>query len=165
MTRSRSGKQDAAETYERRNRTEAIGGAGSLAAEALARAGFRDPALVLRWREIVGAEVAQFSRPFRFSEGPSGGTLTLKAEPAAAVFLQHQSRTLCERINRFAGRDMVTRLRFVEGPLAHPEPPAGLPRVPAEMPADDPARRFAGPDSLKAALQALARARQRPRRD
>ncbi len=148
----------------RRNRTEAVDrGVSAIAATAFERAGFRDPTLILRWAEIVGADVARYTRPIRLSEGPSGGVLTLKSEPGASVFLQHESRTLCERINAYLGRAAISRLRFVQGEIAVRHPSAPLPRVAAEAPAADPARGFQGPERLKEALINLARARQRPR--
>jgi hypothetical protein len=159
MARSETGKQDAADEAVRRNRAEAIGRSNTLAAQAFARAGFSDPTLVLRWVEIVGPEIARFAEPFKLSEGPSGGVLTLRAEPAASVFLQHQTRALCERINAFLGRPAVAKLRFVSGALAQrPESPRPR-RSPAAAPAGDPAREFSGADRLKAALLDLARAR------
>jgi hypothetical protein len=161
MTQSGSGKQDEA----RRNRPEAVGRSANLAAEAFARAGFRDPSLVLRWREIVGGDVARFAQPLKLSESPAGGVLTVRAEPAAAVFLQHQSRSLCDRINAYLGRPAVARLRFVNGTILHREEPTHRPGVAAEPPGHDPARGFSGPDRLKAALVNLARARRRPSHD
>jgi hypothetical protein len=162
---SEPAKQDAFDETARRNRPDAIGRSGAIAAAAFARAGFRDPTLVLRWAEIVGPEVARFAEPFRLSESPAGGVLTLRAEPAASVFLQHQTRSLCERINAFLGRPAVARLRFVHAALApRPERPP-IPRPPAAAPASDPVHSFGGPDPLKAALVNLARARLRPSRD
>jgi hypothetical protein len=162
MAQSESGKQDSFETAARRNRAEAVGRAGDFAAAAFSRAGFRDPALVLRWRDIVGPEVANFAQPLRLAEGPTGGVLTLKAEPAAAVFLQHETRILCDRINAYLGRPAVARLRFVKGEIAADARPSAHLRPAAQPPSGDPALGFAGPDRLKAALVNLARARQRP---
>jgi len=136
-----------------------------LGAAAFQRAGFRDPALVLHWAEIVGPEVARFAQPMKLSDGPSGGVLTLKAEPAAAVFLQHETRSLCERINAYLGRAAVVRLRFVNGPIEARPMPKLPPGLSPEPPGSDPARGFSGPDRLKAALLHLARARLRPIRD
>jgi hypothetical protein len=164
MAQGESGKQDSMEPVARRNRTEAIGRSDGLAVSAFARAGFRDPALVLRWREIVGQEVANYAHPLRLTEGPSGGVLTLIAEPAAAVFLQHETRSLCARINAFLGRDAVARLRFVKGGTG-PRPTArARPEPPPQVPNDDPALAFSGPERLKASLVRLAHARQRPAR-
>jgi hypothetical protein len=160
MARSETSKQDGIEETARRNRTEAIGRSGNIAAEAFRRAGFTDPTLVLRWSEIVGPEIARFAEPFKLTEGPSGCVLTLLAEPAASVFLQHQTRSLCERINAFLGRPAVAKLRFVTGTLSQPPEPWRPSKPPPEPPHGDPATGFAGPDPLKSALVNLARARQ-----
>ena len=126
---------------------------------AILRAGFADPSLVLHWEAIAGAETARLARPFRFAEGPHGGVLTLLAEPGAAVFLQHDSRALCERINLYLGRLAVTRLKFVQAALSrYPLPPPRRPQ-PGPLPQDDPAQRYQGPEGLREALQKLARAR------
>ncbi|HTW34474.1 MAG TPA: DciA family protein [Rhizomicrobium sp.] len=160
MARSETRKQDAADEPVRRNRTEAISRSSAVAATAFARAGFSDPTLILRWIDIVGPDIARFAEPLRLTDGPSGGTLTLRAEPAASVFLQHQTRALCERINAFLGRPAIAKLRFVNGTVAAPSEPHRRPKPPAQPPQGDPATNFAGPDQLKAALLNLARARQ-----
>ena len=148
----------------RRGRPAALGRDAELAGHsALSRAGFSDPALVLRWDEIAGPETARLARPLRLSEGPSGGVLTLMAEPGAAVFLQHDSRTLCERINTFLGRQAVARLKFVPGPVAVRQrvQVRSLPKGP--VPAADPARKYVGPEGLREALLKLARIRRQER--
>ncbi len=150
---------------ERRNWVAAIApDAGSAANTAFARAGFRDPTLVLRWAEIAGADVARVATPIKFVEGAGGGTLTLKTEPGAALLLQHESRTLCERINGYLGRPAVARLRFVQGTLLQKPPPPPRRGKPPEAPAGDLSRRYEGPDKVRDALIALARARQGNRR-
>ncbi len=153
--------QDAQPIAERRNRAAVVGNDVRWVAErAFVRAGFGDSTLVLRWSEIVGADVASLARPLKLTEGTSGGVLTLKAEPAASVFLQHETRTLCERINAYLGRPAVHRLRFVYGTLQAAKPePSPPPAFAKEAPAQDASRRFEGPASLKDALLALARAR------
>jgi len=150
----------------RRNRTEPVAAqAGFAAAAALARAGFADPTLVLRWEEIAGADIARIARPIRLSEGAAGGVLTLKAEPAACLFLQHQTRMLCDRINAYLGRAAIARLRFVQGPLAA-HPSSSRLAVAKSAPAPgDPARGFQGSERLKSALLELAGARRRPPAD
>jgi hypothetical protein len=160
MAQRRKDKQPELALPYRRGRAEALGNdARAVAQNALDRAGFADPTLVLRWDEIAGPETARIARPLRLSEGPSGGVLTLRAEPGAAVFLQHESRTLCERINTYLGRAAVARLKFVPGPVAvRPRPPA---RPPAKgpVPVTDPARKYEGPEGLREALLKLAQAR------
>jgi hypothetical protein len=146
----------------RRNRTEPVARElSAAAATAFARAGFSDPTLVLRWEEIAGAEVARIARPLRLSESASGGVLTLKAEPAASLFLQHETRTLCDRINAYLGRPAISRLRFVQGPLASRPVRLHLPATPPPASATDPARRFHGSERLQTALLELARVRNR----
>jgi hypothetical protein len=160
ITMKRSQKQSPAATETepptRRARAASIGiDAAMLGRAAFGRAGFDDPTLVLRWHEIAGADVARIARPSRISEGPSGGVLTLKADPAAAVFLQHESRALCDRINTWLGRAAVVRLRFIPGEIA-PDPARRAQNRPQESAPGDPARGFTGPDRLKDALLALA---------
>jgi hypothetical protein len=162
MTHSAHDKQRE-EPPQRRARAEAVGRDASIAARAaFVRAGFSDPTLVLRWNEIAGRETARIARPLRLSEGPSGGVLTLRAEPAAALFLQHESRSLCERINAYLGRPAVAKLRFVQGPLTPLPEPQPLPK-PTEPPPSDPVRRWHGPDRLGSALLGLASRRNRGR--
>lgn len=143
----------------RRNRAGAIGlDTTQLGRAGFERAGFLESGLVLRWREIAGAEISRIARPLKLGESASGGVLTLKAEPAAALFLQHESRALCERINAYLGRPVVRRLRFVPGDIA-PEPVHSRRTYPQDPAPNDPARRFSGPDRLKDSLLRLARAR------
>jgi hypothetical protein len=152
MTRTKTEKQPA----ERRNWTAAIGqDAGTVAAEAFARAGFADPALVLRWSEIAGPEVARIARPVRFS--PKDGVLTLLAEPGAALFLGHESRVLMARINAWFGRPAISKIKFVQGRLSPPPAPRAVPRPAKFLNSLDPSDTYKGPARLKAALQSLAR--------
>lgn len=145
---------------QRRGRVGEISGDATLAARsAFTRAGFSDPTLVLRWTEIAGPETARLAHPIRLSDN---GTLTLKAEPAAALFLQHETRALCTRINAYLGRDAVTKLKFVQGALAMPEPPPPKHHKPLEPASTDPARRWQGPPHLGEAILKLARQRRNP---
>jgi hypothetical protein len=156
-------KRDPPEAPPRRNRAEPVArGAMGLGAEALARAGFRDPTLVLRWAEIAGSEVARIAQPLRLSQGASGAVLTLIAEPGAALFLQHESRPLLERLNLCAGGTPIVRLKFVQAPLANRPKPHSHPRRAAHVAPDDPAQSFEGPDAVRQALLGLAGWRRRP---
>ena len=149
----------------RRNWTEPVArSASAIGSDLFAKAGFRDPTLVLRWAEIAGPEVARLCQPIRISQGTTGGVLTLKAEPGASLFLQHESRELCGRINRYLGTEAVSRLKFVQGPLAiRPKPPPRR-HFPGAVPRDDPALAYQGPHGLREALLKLARARAARRR-
>jgi len=144
----------------RRNWIGAIAGdASAVGQTAFLRAEFSDPALVLHWEEIAGPETARLARPLRLAQGAQGGVLTLLAEPGAAVFLQHETRALCDRINGFLGRAAVVRLKFVQGSLT--QRPAQLPKrkVPETLALSDPARHYQGPEGVREALWKLARAR------
>jgi hypothetical protein len=140
--------------------TPIAGDARATAASAFARMGFSDPTLVLRWREIAGAEVARLAQPVRLSDGPSGGTLTLRAVPGAALFLAHEKRALAEHINAFLGHAAVSQIKFSQSATLPPRPSAPPPqKKPHALPASDPSRAFSGPEGLAKALQALARRR------
>jgi hypothetical protein len=140
----------------RRNWAASVGrDAGANAAAAFVRAGFNDPSLVLHWSEIAGPEVARIARPVKFAARE--GTLTLLAEPAAALFLGHESRALAARINAYLGRPAVTRLKFVQGRLTVPPAPPPPPRATRIINSSDPSNSYKGPESLKTALQSLAR--------
>jgi hypothetical protein len=132
---------------------------GQTAQAAFARAGFTDPTLVLRWEEIAGSETAALTQPISLKDGPSGGVLTLMAEPGAALFLQHESRALCERINAYLGRSAVARLKFVQGALTKREKAAPRRARAQPVPAADPVQKYEGPEGLRAALLGLARTR------
>jgi hypothetical protein len=159
MTQSDKNKQADAPP-QRRNRTDVVGrDASQLAIAAFARAGFADPTLVLRWSDIVGVEVARIARPIRLTQGAGGGVLTILSEPGAALFLQHESRALCERINTYLGHKTISKLRFVQGAVRSRQILPANPQLPSRTAADDPARRFQGSEGLQSALLALARAR------
>ena len=158
MARTTKETQEAAPI--RRNRAFAVGGdAGSVANAAFLRAGFSDPTLVLRWQEIAGPEVARLARPLKLSDGPSGGTLTLRAAPGAALFLAHEKRALCDRINAYLGRAAVAQLKFSQGTFLPPPPMPPRQKQAGPLPPSDPSRRYQGPEGLAKALQALARRR------
>ncbi|HWA68923.1 MAG TPA: DUF721 domain-containing protein [Rhizomicrobium sp.] len=130
--------------------------AGHAAHAAFARMGFRDPTLVLRWNEIAGPEVARLAQPLKLS----GDALTLRAAPGAALFLAHEKRALCERINLYLGQPAVSQIKFSQSAVAPLRPPKAAPQKPASpLPPTDPSRRYEGPDGLAKALQALARRR------
>lgn len=124
------------------------------AAAALQRAGFLDATLVLRWREIAGADIARIAEPLRLTEGPEGAVLTLKCEAGAAVFLQHQTRDLLQRLQSYLGPSSIVRLRLVPGELQRSQGPADHPAVNARGP-DEPAE----PQTLSQALERLERRR------
>ena len=140
----------------RRGRALTVAGDATLAGRAaFTRAGFSDPTLVLHWTEISGPEIARIARPLKFNE--ASGVLTLLAEPGAALFLGHDARALAARINTYLGRKAVARVKFVQGVLATPPAPPPPPKPSAALDPQDPVHGYRGPESLKNALQSLAR--------
>jgi hypothetical protein len=102
------------------------------AREGLARAGFTDATLLLRWAEIVGPHIARVALPQRWQDGPEGAVLTLKCEAGAAVLLQHQTRMLIERLNTYLGHGRIIRLKLVPGRLTERADPPRHPRPEAQ---------------------------------
>src|SRR6185436_7962479 len=118
---SQSAKRNASQEISlsaRRGRAAAAGDdALRLAVAALARAGFSDANLVLRWQEIAGIEAARIARPLKLQEGPTGAVLTVACDPGAIVFLQHETRALLERLNGYLGHGRIARLKLVPARL------------------------------------------------
>jgi len=91
---------------------------------AFAKQGFASTELVTRWPEIVGAEIAAYSEPEKIQwprpigdAMPDPGTLVLRVEGPTALEIQHQSRAILERVNRFLGWQAVGDLRLRQAPL------------------------------------------------
>lgn len=86
-------------------------------------------ALVARWREVVGEEIARRTEPVKLVKGRNGGPSSLEirvAGPAAAI-IQHRAHEILARVNMFLGADAVQKLRIVQGPL-HRNEAAAAPR-------------------------------------
>src|SRR5258708_34204911 len=78
--------------------------------DAYAKQGFAARALVTRWTEIAGAEVAAHSEPLKIQwPRPVGGqaqepaTLVMRGEGPMALEIQHASAVILQRVNRFFG--------------------------------------------------------------
>jgi hypothetical protein len=84
----------------------------------------RGGALLVRlkaeWGAIIGADWASVTWPSALGRD---GVLKLRTASTAALELQHRAPLLIERINRFFGRSVVTRLALVQGPLPFDSPP------------------------------------------
>jgi hypothetical protein len=77
-------------------------------------------ALIARWREIVGPEVAKRTEPVKLVKGRNGAGSSLEirvAGPSAAI-IQHQAHEILARVNLFLGAEAVQKLRIVQGPLS-----------------------------------------------
>jgi hypothetical protein len=135
-----------------------------LVGKPMGRRGFGEGGLIANWAAVVGEEVARHAKPLRLSfprgERRAGG-LVLRVRSAYAVELQHMAPQLLERINGYLGYGAVARLKFEQGRLPRPRPPAL--NTPGSL---DPAEerrlardlgRIADP-GLRDALEALGRA-------
>ena len=98
--------------------------------DTFARQGFAATALVTRWPEIVGAEIAAHAEPIKIQwvRAPDGepaepATLVLRVEGPMALEIQQQSAIVLERVNRFFGWQAVGRLAFRQAPLRRKEKP------------------------------------------
>jgi hypothetical protein len=88
--------------------------------------GFASVELVTRWREIVGAEIAEHSQPEKIqwprgaqdAGAPEPGTLLLRVEGPTALEIQHLSGVILERVNRFFGWQAVAGVRLRQAPLS-----------------------------------------------
>jgi hypothetical protein len=96
--------------------------------DAFAKQGFAATELVTRWPEIVGPEIAahcepekiQWPRPYE-NEDQQPGTLVLRVEGPTAIEIQHLSKIILERVNRFFGWQAVSELRLRQAPLGRRE--------------------------------------------
>ena len=129
-------------------------------------------ALIARWREVVGADIARRTEPVKLTKGRNGGPSSLEirvAGPSAAI-VQHQAPDILARVNLFLGAEAVQKLRIVQGPLQHKAVAKPPPRRLAPLDAAQEARLAddlaAAPEGkLKAALLALGRGVLRRRLD
>jgi len=80
--------------------------------------------LKAEWAAIIGPGLAAVTWP----EALVHGTLRLRVTSSKALEVQHRIPLVIERVNLFFGREAVTRLALVQGPLPLPAP---LPPEPA----------------------------------
>src|SRR3569623_31276 len=131
--------------------------------EAYAKHGFAARALVTRWSEIAGPEVAALSEPMKIQWPRPGegqpqepATLVLRVEGPMALEIQHTSDVILERVKRFLGWNSVGKLALRQAPLSQPlarkTPPAPEAAAVARMAATLDA---VEDDELRAALARL----------
>ncbi|WP_091737200.1 DUF721 domain-containing protein [Phenylobacterium immobile] len=84
-----------------------------------ARFGKGPGALIARWREIVGPDIARRTEPVKLTKGRGDAPtiLEIRVAGAAAAIIQHQGQEILERVNLFLGAGSVGKLRIVQGPL------------------------------------------------
>ena len=115
--------------------------------------------LKAHWAAVVGPEFAGAAWPEALARN---GALRLRVVPPKALEIQHRAPLVVERINLFFGREAVTRLVLLQGPLPLPaEPPrVASPRSLGAREADLLTRQLAPVDDaeLRDALARLGRA-------
>ena len=143
------------------------------ATPAMRRRGFAQSAILSRWSEIVGPELAAQSAPERLifprvtdeakaaNAAAGGATLHVRASGVLALELQHLAPIVIERINGFFGYPAVVRLSLHQAPM--PPKPKTFKRPPpralsaAETEAIDIAVARLDDEALRDRLRALGR--------
>jgi len=108
--------------------------------------GFATTALLGEWPAIVGAELAEFTRPDRLvwprrhqdSEEPApkkgwraeGAILVLRVEGPRAIEVQHRSGQILERVNTYFGYRAVAEMRILQAPVTRKPSRASSPLTP-----------------------------------
>jgi hypothetical protein len=135
-------------------------------AETFKKQGFASTELVTRWQDIVGPEIAAHAEPIKLQwmraidgEPSEPAALVLRVEGPAAIEIQHLSKVILERVNRFFGWQAVRRIALRQGPLSRREPPRPRPKA-DEAEAERVAATLTavGDDELRMALARLAAA-------
>ena len=80
--------------------------------------GFSQAKLILNWKEIVGSELVEVSRPSKISffNGMLGATLTIEIDGAFRPELDLQKNVIKERVNRVYGYMAITGIKFKMSP-------------------------------------------------
>ena len=109
---------------------------GRITGRTMNRRGFSDSRMLENWSAIVGPQLAAMSQPVRLSrrksgrdgEETAGGVLTVKAEGAIALEIQHLAPQIIDRLNSYYGYAAIARLNIVQGPVTvTPSPLSPLP--------------------------------------
>jgi hypothetical protein len=118
----------------------------ALVREAFRKRGFNNIDIVLRWREIVGPELAEQTWPLRIewprrqetalrpdgTAEPAGQRtrLVVGAAPARALDVEYAKRDIVDRVNRYLGYRAATELTAAPDYSAVPEAPGKRDRRP-----------------------------------
>ena len=108
---------------------------GALLGPAAKKRGFASVDLFAHWPDIVGPAYQDHTQPERLAwprrmesggeQGFEPAILVVRCEGARALLLQHEERTIVERINAIFGYRAVAKLRIVQKPIER----IGLTRV------------------------------------
>jgi hypothetical protein len=135
--------------------------AGTLG-DVFSRQGFAAAELVTRWADVVGEEIAVHAEPVKIMWPREGAdpaelaTLVLRVEGPAALEIQHMSKVLLERVNRFLGWRAVGKIAMRQAPLRHrTDKRKRIPLAPAEVAGVAATLGAVADDDLRAALSRL----------
>ena len=78
--------------------------------------GFAVSRLLTNWEDVVGADMAEISRPVNVSYGRqgAGATLTILTTGANAPMLEMQKDVLRDRVNAVYGYNAISRIRLTQ---------------------------------------------------
>ena len=110
---------------------------GRITGRTMNRRGFSDNRMLENWSAIVGPQLAAMSQPVRLSrrqsgrdgEETAGGVLTVKAEGAIALEIQHLAPQIIDRLNSYYGYAAIARLNIVQGPVTVTPSPLSPPPI------------------------------------
>lgn len=104
--------------------------------------GFAVARLLTHWAEVVGPEIAAYSRPVRISHGKGfGATLTLLVAGARAPLVQMQIEQIRDKVNACYGFNAVARIVLTQtAPIGFAEGQAEFTPAPHRAVPPDPAR-------------------------
>lgn len=113
---------------------------GRITGRTMNRRGFSDSRMLENWSAIVGPQLAAMSQPVRLSrrkggrdgEDTAGGVLTVKAEGAIALEIQHLSPQIIDRLNSYYGHAAISRLNIIQGPVTITPSPLNPPPIKEE---------------------------------
>ncbi|BCP52609.1 hypothetical protein K32_12260 [Kaistia sp. 32K] len=102
---------------------------GGVIAPVCAKRGFATADLISAWSDIVGPRYATTTLPEKITwprrdqaKAPGGATLVIRVDSGMAIYLQHETNVLLDRINGFLGFGAVTQLKIVQGVVSRPPP-------------------------------------------
>ena len=113
---------------------------GRITGRTMNRRGFSDSRMLENWAAIVGPQLAAMSQPVRLSrrksgrdgEETAGGVLTVKAEGAIALEIQHLAPQIIDRLNSYYGHAAIARLNIIQGPVTVTPSPLNPPPIKEE---------------------------------
>lgn len=113
---------------------------GRITGRTMNRRGFSDSRMLENWSAIVGPQLAAISQPVRLSrrkggrdgEDTAGGVLTVKAEGAIALEIQHLAPQIIDRLNSYYGHAAISRLNIIQGPVTITPSPLNPPPIKEE---------------------------------